>query len=151
MSISLDEGKLSVFLRDAIETHKWYLSEKEGRDVGFQVAEEDFIVTYLIPWIESNPPTENLSGNDLNHCSHLRDLMQLQEPAYLKAVRDDQWYLGSKNGHGVDWETAQVDFMDNHLREWGRKFKIAYCGHICPDRNFCSIARNYSNGERVDS
>lgn len=37
----------SQVLRKSIEEDKWYLSEQEGRDVGWDAAEQHFISTYF--------------------------------------------------------------------------------------------------------
>jgi len=39
-------------LRDEIIKHKYYLSQKENRDVGYKTAEMDFIDNYLPVWAE---------------------------------------------------------------------------------------------------
>jgi hypothetical protein len=39
-------------LRAEIEKDKWYLSEREGHDVGWKVAERHFIENYLDSWAE---------------------------------------------------------------------------------------------------
>ena len=37
-------------LRDAIEEDKWYLSEKEGHDVGISQAEKHFVDSFIERW-----------------------------------------------------------------------------------------------------
>jgi hypothetical protein len=39
-----------IDLRQEIEKDKWYLSEKEGHDVGWRQAEQHFIEHYLNAW-----------------------------------------------------------------------------------------------------
>ena len=37
-------------LREEIERDKWYLSEKEGHDIGWEAAEQHYINTHLNGW-----------------------------------------------------------------------------------------------------
>jgi len=140
----------SCSLREAIEEHKWYLSYNVGYDVGFERARNDFIVNYLVPWIEENPSQELLNhGNTLKKCVHLEDLYEFQSLAYKKAVRDDQFYLSQKRKDFVDWKSAEMDFLSNYLFNWAEKFKRAYCGHLCVDRGRCEIAENYAKESKI--
>ena len=41
-----------IDLKTEIERDKWFLSEKEHRDVGFERAEQHFIENYLNSWAE---------------------------------------------------------------------------------------------------
>lgn len=36
----------------AIDEHKWYLSERAGRDVGYHYAQWDWIVNHRIKWLK---------------------------------------------------------------------------------------------------
>lgn len=50
--MSIAEATLSPELRSEIETHKYFLSEKAGHDVGWEFAEEDYRKQYLQTSVE---------------------------------------------------------------------------------------------------
>ena len=139
----VNHSRISPVLIEAINVHKWFLSKRLEKEVSFVDAEEDFLLNYLIPWIEQSNPEPDINpaqGNLINRCNHLRAMMMVQVPAYEKAVRDDQWYLGQFYNNPIKWDDAQTDFIKNYVQEWGDKFRRAYCGHICPDRSRCKIS-----------
>jgi hypothetical protein len=145
-------GLESPAFLEAVNDHQYYLGLQRNTGVSREEAEIDFIVNYLIPWVETRPPVDfdkRDKGNLHHSCTHIREFNYTQIDALKKAISDDRWYLSQNNDCEVDEETAKQDFLRKHLQRWAILFRTGYCLHICEDRKNCNIARTYAEKAEI--
>ena len=82
----------------AIETHKYYLSEKEGREVSFEEAFVDFLVYY-----ESEFCAAKQRDDSAHQCDEI-----------LKY----KWIQSEKEGHDIGEERAAKDWIEKYSSVW---------------------------------
>ncbi len=70
-------------------------------------------------------------------CTHFKEFMAEQKVLLQKSLDDNKWFLSEKIGHDVGENTAQNDFMKNHLKRVAAQFREFFCGSRCPDSNDC--------------
>ena len=64
-------------------------------------------------------------------CKNYHDLTKWQYDQLLQHVRDNQYYLGQKLGHPVDWKDAENDFFSNYIKTVGKELRLNYCNNYC--------------------
>ena len=82
----------------AIEVHKYYLSEKEGREVSFEEAMIDFIDNYEADFLSKKQVEDN----------------QEQNQEILKY----RWIESEKEGHDIGKQKAALDWIEQYGCIW---------------------------------
>lgn len=101
MKISLHELEDLTFDEiNAVLVHKWYLSEKQCRDVGLDYAKTDFFEHHVSSW------RKKMMEEDFH----------LQKAEILK----HKWYLSEKLGHDVGITEAALDWVRSGFAEHWR-------------------------------
>ncbi len=85
----------------AIEEHKWYLSERSGREVSIEEAIEDFRARYWTLWIGSKQQRENRE--------------QLAE------MERHRWYRSQEEGRDIGKEQAATEWVLHFAELWRRE------------------------------
>ena len=67
-------------------------------------------------------------------CDHLSDLLKIQEDIIRKNLDAHKWLR-----HIPDREQGMIDFIETY----GWILREIYCGHVCPTRDKCDIAKDY--------
>ena len=74
-------------------------------------------------------------------CVCLRELLEVERPAYENAVKENKDFLSKKAKHDVGWESAEIDFIKNYFEPWAAGFKAAYCSLLCSARDNCGLCK----------
>jgi phosphotransferase system HPr-like phosphotransfer protein len=82
----------------AIETHKYYLSEKEGREVSFEEALVDFLIYY---------ESEFCAAKQRDDSAHQCD-----------EIRKYKWIQSEKEGHDIGEEKAAKEWIEKYSSVW---------------------------------
>ncbi|MFH1540984.1 MAG: DUF4032 domain-containing protein [Elusimicrobiota bacterium] len=91
----LDE--LSLDEISAVLTHKWFLSEESGGDVGIDVALSD--------WFQ-------------NHSKKWRDVMMKMDFEIQKSeIEKHRWFLSQKLGYDIGMQQAALDWIKSGYAE----------------------------------
>lgn len=85
---------------NAILVHKWYLSEKERRDVGMAYARDDFFKHHANAWRKRK----------------MEEDLHIQKEEMLR----HKWYLSEKMGHEIGTTQAAMDWIQNGYAEHWR-------------------------------
>lgn len=85
---------------NAILVHKWFLSEKQKRDVGFEFAMKDFFQNHAEEWRKKKLE---------------EDLKQQKEE-----IEKHQWYLSEKMGREITRSEAALDWIKSGYAEHWR-------------------------------
>ena len=87
---------------NAILSHKWFLSQKECRDVGMEYAKEDFFRNHAPQWRKIK----------------LEEEARKQKEEILK----HKWYLSEKRGYDVGSTEAALDWVRcGYAEHWRNK------------------------------
>lgn len=86
--------------RKAIETHKYFLSKEEGRDVGMGYAIAHWLVHHASRW------------------RHEQLRKELEEQ--WKEIEKHKWIESEKAGRDIG-ASAAVDWINKHAAEWRRR------------------------------
>ena len=100
---SKDSGSLEDLTFDevnAILVHKWFLSQKEKRDVGMEYAKNDFFQHHAASWRKKRLE---------------EDLHQQKEE-----IKKHKWFLSEKLGYDVGMTQAALDWIKNSYAEQWR-------------------------------
>lgn len=94
--VELDASELR-----AIEEHKWYLSEKSGKEVSIEEAIEDFRARYRAVWAGSKLQQENCK--------------QLEE------IEKHQWFRSQEEGRDIGKDQAATEWILRFADLWRRE------------------------------
>ena len=64
-------------------------------------------------------------------CENLQNLKDWQYNQLIQHVKKNQYYLGEKLGHPVDWEQAEHDFFTNYIKTVGKELRLTFCNTHC--------------------
>jgi len=85
--------------------------------------------------------TTDLQGNAiLLKCTGFQALKRWQIERYQQAVSENRWFMSQKQHRSVDWEEAEQDFIGQNLYGCAEKWRMEYCGEICPNKTNCLLA-----------
>jgi len=82
----------------AIEKHKWYLSEKQGREVSFEEALNDFLDNYKADWIKEKQCTD---------CKEQAD-----------QILKYKWFRSEQEGHDIGKNVASEEWISKYAHIW---------------------------------
>ncbi|MEW6366030.1 MAG: hypothetical protein AB1714_15480 [Acidobacteriota bacterium] len=97
----VEKAELDASELRAIEEHKWYLSEKSGKEVSIEEAIEDFTARYRALWAGSKLQQENTE--------------QLGE------IEKHQWYRSQEEGRDIGKERAAAEWIRRFAEIWRRE------------------------------
>lgn len=85
--------------------------------------------------------TTDLQGSAiLLKCTEFQSLKNWQIERYQQAVRDNRWFMSQKQQRSIDWEEAEQDFIGQNLYGCAEKWRLEYCGELCPHKTNCLLA-----------
>lgn len=85
---------------------------------------------------------ENGSGTPKN-CAGIHELIDWQIIQYREAVGQHRHDLSKAEGRCVAWQEAEHDFNRHDRAVMGEKWRVEYCGAVCPHRGKCLIALQF--------
>ena len=74
----------------------------------------------------------------LHHCERVEELNHFEVEILKEHIRKNQWYLGEKEDHEIDWAEAEMDFVLNYIQEVAREMRHEFCVH-CPLSGDCEV------------
>ena len=78
-----------------------------------------------------------------DHCVGIHELLDWQIIQYRKEVAAHRLDLSKVEGRCVAWQEAEKDFNSADRTVMGRKWRVEYCGSVCPSRDTCLIAAHF--------
>ena len=85
------------------------------------------------------------SGN----CVGIHELIDWQIIQYRKSVDAHRLDLSKAEGHCVAWQEAEHDFNKADRALMDEKWRVEYCGSVCPSRNKCLIALHFLQSKKT--
>lgn len=77
------------------------------------------------------------------HCVGIHELIDWQIIQYRKEVATHRIDLSKVEGRCVAWQEAEKDFNMADRAIMGKKWRVEYCGSVCPSRDNCLIAMHF--------
>lgn len=120
----------------AIRHHKWNLSKRAGRDVGWLVAKKDFFDKgYKDFWelgfkhgYQSKPSPIVDPNLNLERCQDFTHYNFTQ----IKAAEDTMHEIVMRTGYFLSEEIERVRFNNSQVEYWALGFREGYCSFVCP-------------------
>ena len=73
-------------------------------------------------------------------CIKLRELNQWEVEKLKIHIERNRYYLCERYHKDIDFQTAELDFLINHLPRVAKEMRREYCSHLCPLSGHCPIA-----------
>jgi hypothetical protein len=77
-------------------------------------------------------------------CTIPNALKEWQYKKLLEHIAVNQYYLGERLGHFVDWNEAEHDFFECHVINVAHDLRLEFCNTIC-DIQDCRIRTLFNN------
>jgi hypothetical protein len=77
------------------------------------------------------------------HCVGIHELIDWQIIQYRKEVAAHRIDLSKVEGRCVAWQEAEKDFNTSDRAIMGNKWRVEYCGSVCPSRDNCLVAMHF--------
>jgi len=87
--------------------------------------------------------------NDRN-CVGIHELIDWQIIQYRSEVSAHRLDLSKAEGRCVAWQEAEMDFNNGDRAVMGKKWRVEYCGHVCPSRNNCLVALQFLHSKKTE-
>ena len=84
-------------------------------------------------------------------CAGIHELIDWEIIQYRKSVDTHRRDLSKVEGRCVAWQEAEKDFNDSDRAMMGKKWRVEYCGLVCPLRNKCLTALHFMRSEEPES
>jgi len=84
------------------------------------------------------------------NCVGIHELIDWQIIQYRKAVDCHRIDLSKAEGHCVAWQDAEKDFNRYDRAAMDEKWRVEYCGAVCPTRDKCLIALHFLRSHRTE-
>ncbi len=85
------------------------------------------------------------------NCVGIHELIDWQIIQYRKEVSNHRVDLSKAEGRCVAWQEAEMDYNNGDRAVMGEKWRVEYCGAVCPSRNKCLIALHFLQSKRTES
>jgi hypothetical protein len=83
-----------------------------------------------------------------DHCVGIHELIDWQIIQYRKEVDIHRLDLSQVEKRCVAWQEAEKDFNTADRAVMGKKWRVEYCGSICPSRENCLVAAHFLHNRR---
>ncbi len=87
--------------------------------------------------------------NDTN-CVGIHELLDWQIIQYREEVSAHRLDLSKAEGRCVAWQEAEMDFNKGDRAVMGKKWRVEYCGHLCPSRSNCLVALHFLQSKKTE-
>jgi len=98
---------------------------------------------------QTNMQAEGMLENG-EHCVGIHELIDWQIIQYRQEVDAHRRDLSKVEGRCVAWQEAEKDFNAADRAVTGKKWRVEYCGLICPSRNKCLVALQFSRNKEIE-
>lgn len=76
-------------------------------------------------------------------CEDFKGLETWQVKQYKRAVDEHRNQLSKQLGRCIGWFEAEHDFFENDCFGLPEKWRLEYCGLICPHKKSCLLALHF--------
>ena len=97
---------------------------------------------------QGNTKTTGVLGNGGN-CVGIHELIDWQIIQYRKSVDAHRIDLSKVEGRCVAWQEAEHDFNNGDRVAMSDKWRVEYCGCVCPSRNNCLVALHFLQSKKT--
>jgi hypothetical protein len=98
---------------------------------------------------EADMNTKMVQEND-GSCVGIHELIDWQIIQYRRAVDAHRHDLSKVEGRCVSWQEAEMDFNSRDRAVMGEKWRVEYCGAVCPQRSKCLIALHFLHSKKTE-
>ena len=98
---------------------------------------------------QENTKIEGMLENGKN-CVGIHELIDWQIIQYRQAVDAHRLDLSKTEGRCVAWQDAEKDFNNGDRAMMSDKWRVEYCGCVCPSRNKCLIALHFLHSRKTE-
>lgn len=94
--------------------------------------------------------TEATEGQENSgHCVGIHELIDWQIIQYRNSVDAHRVDLSKAEGRCVAWQEAERDFNRADRTSMDEKWRVEYCGAVCPSRSKCLIALHFLQSKKT--
>jgi hypothetical protein len=97
---------------------------------------------------ENTKKTGVLENN--GQCVGIHELVDWQIIQYRQAVDAHRLDLSKAEGRCVAWQEAEKDFNKADRAAMDEKWRVEYCGMVCPQSNKCLIALHFLHSKKTE-
>lgn len=83
-------------------------------------------------------------------CVGIHELIDWQIVQYRKSVDAHRIDLSKAEGRCVAWQEAEQDFNAGDRVSMDEKWRVEYCGCVCPSRKKCLIALHFLHSRKTE-
>lgn len=83
-------------------------------------------------------------------CAGIHELIDWEIVQYRDAVNTHRVDLSKAEGRCVAWQEAEQDFNIHDRAAMGEKWRVEYCGLICPSRKKCLTALHFLHSRQTE-
>ena len=83
-------------------------------------------------------------------CVGIHELIDWQIIQYRKEVDAHRLDLSKAEGRCVAWQEAEKDFNSHDRAMLSDKWRVEYCGAVCPSRNKCLTALHFLHSKKTE-
>ena len=83
-------------------------------------------------------------------CNGIHELLDWQIIQYRRAVDEHRQDLSKLEGRCVAWQEAEKDFNADDRAIMGEKWRVEYCGLVCPHRANCLTALHFLRSKNTE-
>ncbi len=95
--------------------------------------------------------TESMGVPESNiQCAGIHELIDWQIIQYRQAVDGHRIDLSKAEGRCVAWQEAERDYTRSDRAAMGEKWRVEYCGLICPHKNNCLTALQFLRRKNIE-
>jgi hypothetical protein len=94
--------------------------------------------------------SDEISQENDGSCIGVHELIDWQIVRYRHAVDSHRHDLSKIEGRCVSWQEAEMDFNSADRAVMGEKWRVEYCGAVCPHRNKCLIALHFLQSKKTE-
>ena len=93
---------------------------------------------------------EHIANTGPAHCAGIHELIDWQVIQYRQAVDEHRLSLSTEKGRCVAWQEAERDFPETRRASLNEKWRIEYCGAVCPFHEQCLLALHFLHSRKTE-
>jgi len=83
-------------------------------------------------------------------CAGVHELIDWEIMQYRNAVDAHRLELTKHKGRYVGWEEAEENFASGDCVSLAERWRVEYCGLVCPHRRSCLLAVHFLHSKHVE-
>lgn len=81
----------------------------------------------------------------MNACRNFHAIMEWQVDRMHESIDEMKWYASERCGHDVGNAVAEDEFLKQHMKECGKKWRKEYCSNHCHLFHECELGQSFVN------